>query len=80
MSRPELRRPAAPMLEAAGAIPPEDSIDDMLGADEEVPKSEHHRRVLKVVGEYFGLSLPQQTIVNGRLPAVVTRRCPPASW
>ncbi|MFC9615917.1 DUF6461 domain-containing protein [Streptomyces sp. NPDC056938] len=72
-AQPDVLRPA---LEAAGVIPPEDSIDDMLGADEEVPKSEQHRRVLKVVGEHFGLSLPHQTIVSGRLPAVVTRRHP----
>ncbi|MFD8777463.1 hypothetical protein [Streptomyces sp. NPDC059916] len=76
-TQPDVLRPA---LEAAAVIPPEDSIDDMLGADEEVPKSEQRRRVLKVVGEYFGLSLPHQTIVSGRLPAVVTRRYPPASW
>ncbi|MFC9497332.1 hypothetical protein [Streptomyces sp. NPDC056982] len=76
-AQPDVLRPA---LEAAAVIPPEDSIGDMLRADEEVPKSEQHRRVLKVVGEYFGLSLPHQTIVSGRLPTAVTRRHPPASW
>ncbi|MFB7713938.1 DUF6461 domain-containing protein [Streptomyces sp. NPDC056105] len=76
-TQPDLLRPA---LEAAGFIPPEDSIDDMLGADEELPTGEQQRRVLKAVGEHFGLSLPQQTIESGHLPAVVTRRYPPASW
>ncbi|PAZ15949.1 hypothetical protein CLM62_10730 [Streptomyces sp. SA15] len=76
-AQPDLLRPA---LEAAGVIPPEDSIDDLLGEDEELPPVEEKRRVLKVVGEYFGLSLPRQVIENGQLPAVVTRTSPPSSW
>ncbi|MFD0515617.1 hypothetical protein ACFQ0Q_45180 [Streptomyces aureus] len=34
-TQPDVLHPA---LEAAAVIPPEDSIDDMLGADEEVPR------------------------------------------
>ncbi|MFF4250268.1 DUF6461 domain-containing protein [Streptomyces sp. NPDC001663] len=76
-AQPDLLRPA---LEAAGVIPPEDDIDDLLGADEELSSAEEKRRVLKVVGEHFGLSLPRQVIENGQLPAVVTRTSPPSSW
>ncbi|MGP4089978.1 DUF6461 domain-containing protein [Streptomyces sp. KR55] len=76
-AQPDLLRPA---LEAAGVIPPEGSIDDLLGADEELLPVEEKRRVLKVVGEHFGLSLPRQVIESGRLPAVVTRTSPPSSW
>ncbi|MGX1135631.1 hypothetical protein RKD49_007821 [Streptomyces glaucescens] len=76
-ARPDLLRPA---LEAAGVIPPEDGIDDLLGEDERLPPVEEKRRVLQIVGEHFGLSLPQQVIENGRLPAVVTRTSPPSSW
>ncbi|MXM64126.1 hypothetical protein GR925_11880 [Streptomyces sp. HUCO-GS316] len=76
-AQPDLLRPA---LEAAGAIPPEDSIDDLLGPDEELSPFEQTRRVLTVVGEHFGLSLPRQVIESGQLPAVVTRTSPPPSW
>ncbi|RVU15266.1 hypothetical protein EOT10_39595 [Streptomyces antnestii] len=76
-SRPDLLRPA---LEAAGVIPPEESIDDLLGEDEELSPVEEKRRVLKVVGEHFGLSLPRQLIESEQLPAVVTRTSPPSSW
>ncbi|KNE83880.1 MULTISPECIES: DUF6461 domain-containing protein [Streptomyces] len=76
-AQPNLLRPA---LEAAGAIPPEGSIDELLGADEEMSPVEQKRRVLEVVGQHFGLSLPRQVIESGRLPAVVTRTSPPSSW
>ncbi|WP_372347217.1 DUF6461 domain-containing protein [Streptomyces sp. KL116D] len=76
-ARPDLLRPA---LEAAGVVPPEGSMDDLLGPDEEVPLLEQRRRLLTVAGEHFGLSLPRQTIEHGRLPATVTRTRPPASW
>ncbi|MFE0178888.1 DUF6461 domain-containing protein [Streptomyces sp. NPDC059002] len=76
-ARPDLLRPA---LEAAGVIPPEGSIDELLGEDEELSPLEEKRRVLTVAGEYFGLSLPRQVIESGRLPAVVTRTSPPSSW
>ncbi|MFG2651227.1 DUF6461 domain-containing protein [Streptomyces sp. NPDC048436] len=76
-ARPDLLRPA---LEAAGVIPPEDSLDDILGMDEELSTHEQQRRVLAVIGEHFHLSLPQQTVENGRLPAVITRISPPSSW
>jgi hypothetical protein len=76
-AQPDLLRPA---LEAAGVIPPEGSIDDLLGADEELLPFEQTRQVLTVVGEYFGLSLPRQVIESGPLPAVVTRTSPPSSW
>ncbi|WP_328422217.1 DUF6461 domain-containing protein [Streptomyces sp. NBC_00443] len=76
-AQPDLLRPA---LEAAGVIPPEDSIDDLLGEDEELSPAEERRRVLEVVGEHFGLSLPRQVIESGQLPAVVTRTSPPSSW
>ncbi|MFF4605185.1 DUF6461 domain-containing protein [Streptomyces sp. NPDC001339] len=76
-AQPDLLRPA---LEAAGVIPPEDCIDDLLGEDEELPPVEAKRRVLKVTGEHFGLFLPRQVIESGRLPAVVTRTSPPSSW
>ncbi|WP_328870964.1 DUF6461 domain-containing protein [Streptomyces sp. NBC_00287] len=76
-AQPDLLRPA---LEAAGVIPPEDSIDHLLGEDEELSPVEEKRRELKVVGEHFGLSLPRQVIESGQLPAVVTRTSPPSSW
>ncbi|WP_394436783.1 DUF6461 domain-containing protein [Streptomyces sp. SGAir0957] len=76
-ARPDLLRPA---LEAAGVIPPEDSPDDLIGPDEEMPTREEQRRVLQVVHEHFGLSLPRELIERGRLPHVVTRSSPPASW
>ncbi|MFJ2770493.1 DUF6461 domain-containing protein [Streptomyces sp. NPDC087300] len=76
-ARPDLLRPA---LEAAGITPPEDTIDDLLGDDEETSPLEQKRRVLIVAGEHFGLSLPRQLIESGRLPAVVTRTSPPSSW
>ncbi|MGY1577218.1 hypothetical protein [Streptomyces sp. MN13] len=76
-AQPGLLRPA---LEAAGVIPPEDGIDDLLGEDERLSPVEEKRRVLKIVGEHFGLALPQQVIESGRLPAVVTRTSPPSSW
>jgi hypothetical protein len=76
-AQPDLLRPA---LEAAGVIPPEDSIDDLLGPDEEVSPFDQKRQVLTVIGEHFGLSLPRQVIESGRLPAVVTRTSPPRSW
>lgn len=76
-AQPDLLRPA---LEAAGVIPPEGSIDDLLGDDEELSPLEHRRRALAVVGEHFGLSLPRQVIESGQLPAVVTRTSPPSSW
>ncbi|MGW0184693.1 DUF6461 domain-containing protein [Streptomyces sp. NPDC003362] len=75
--QPDLLRPA---LEAAGVIPPEDGIDDLLGEDEGLSPLEEKRRVLKTVGEHFGLALPQQVIESGQLPAVVTRTSPPSSW
>ncbi|MFI9819584.1 DUF6461 domain-containing protein [Streptomyces sp. NPDC052013] len=76
-AQPDLLRPA---LEAAGVIPPEGSLDDLLGADEELSPVEQKRRVLQVVGEHFGLLLPRQVIEHGQLPAVVTRTSPPSSW
>lgn len=76
-AQPDLLRPA---LETAGVIPPEGSIDDLLGPDEEVPTVEQKRQVLTVIGEHFGLSLPRELIVNGQLPAIVTRTSPPSSW
>lgn len=76
-AQPDLLRPA---LEAAGVIPPEGSIDDLLGADDKPSPFEHKRRVLTIIGEYFGLSLPRQAIESGRLPAAVTRTSPPSSW
>ncbi|MCM2579267.1 DUF6461 domain-containing protein [Streptomyces meridianus] len=76
-ARPDLLRPA---LEAAGVIPPEDSIDDLFGEADALSSVEEKRRVLKVVGECFGLSLPRQMIERGSLPVVVTRTAPPASW
>lgn len=76
-AQPDLLRPA---FEVAGVIPPQDSIDDMLGADEELSAHAQQRQVLAVIGQHFRLSLPQQTIESGRLPAVVTRTSPPSSW
>jgi Family of unknown function (DUF6461) len=76
-AQPDLLRPA---LEAAGVIPPEDDMDDLLGADEELAPAEEKRRVLKVIGEHFGLSLPREVIESGQLPAVVPRTSPPSSW
>lgn len=76
-ARPGLLRPA---LEEAGLIPPEDSLDDLPGDDEELPPGEQKRRVLAVAGEHFGLSLPRQLIESGQLPTVVTRISPPSSW
>ncbi|MFJ9179276.1 DUF6461 domain-containing protein [Streptomyces sp. NPDC102360] len=73
----ELLRPA---LEEAGVIAPEGSMDDLLGFDEELPTDEEQRRVLNVIGDHFGLSLPRQAIGDGRLPAVVTRTSPPSTW
>ncbi|WP_432069548.1 hypothetical protein [Streptomyces sp. AA1529] len=35
-----------------------------------------NRRLLRAVGEYFNLSLPRRTILEGRLPAVITRTSP----
>lgn len=71
--QPDLLRSA---LEADGVILPQDSIDDILGMDEEMSSHEQQRRVLTVIGEHFGLSLPQQTIVSGRLPVALTRTTP----
>lgn len=76
-AQPDLLRPA---LGRAGVIPPQGSVDDMLGSDEELSTHEQQRRVLTVIGEYFGLSLPQRTIESERLPAVITRTSPPSSW
>ncbi|AXE76339.1 DUF6461 domain-containing protein [Streptomyces atratus] len=76
-AQPDLLRPA---LEAAGLIPPEDSLDDLLGDDEELSPREQKRRVLTVAGEHFGLALPRQLIESGQLPTVVTRISPPSSW
>ncbi|MFF2008556.1 DUF6461 domain-containing protein [Streptomyces sp. NPDC058195] len=78
-TQPGLLRPA---LEAAGVIPGEERIEDQLGEDEseELSPLEEKRRVLKIAGDHFGLSLPQHVIENGRLPAVVTRTSPPSSW
>ncbi|MDN3258754.1 DUF6461 domain-containing protein [Streptomyces sp. CSDS2] len=76
-AQPDLLRQA---LEAAGAIAPEDSIDDLLGDDQVLPPLEAKRKALQVIGEYFGLILPQHTIENGHLPSVVTRTSPPSSW
>jgi hypothetical protein len=76
-SQPDLLRPA---LEAAGVIPPEGSIEDLLGEDQELSPVDEKRRVLEVIGEHFGLSLPRQEIEHGQLPAVVTRTSPPSSW
>jgi hypothetical protein len=76
-AQPDLLRPA---LEAAGVIPPEDGIDDLLGENERLSPLEEKRRVLQIVGEHFGLSLPQRVIENGQLPVVVTRTAPPSSW
>ncbi|MBM7168705.1 hypothetical protein JQK87_09845 [Streptomyces sp. G44] len=71
-----LRRP----LETAGGIPPQDSVDDMLGADEELSTRERQRRALAGIGEHFELFLPRETIESGHLPVVVTRTSPPSSW
>ncbi|GAA2309267.1 hypothetical protein GCM10010234_61570 [Streptomyces hawaiiensis] len=76
-AQPDLQRPA---LEAAGVIPPEGSIHDLLGADEELPPVEQKRRLLRVVGEHFGLSLPRQLIEHGQMPTMITRASPPSSW
>lgn len=76
-TQPDLLRPA---LEAAGVVPKEEWSDDLLGEDEELSPLEEKRRVLKVAGDHFGLSLPQQVIENGQLPVVVTRTSPPSSW
>ncbi|WP_406385404.1 DUF6461 domain-containing protein [Streptomyces sp. NBC_01618] len=76
-AQPDLLRPA---LEAAGLIPPEDSLDDLLGDDEELSPREQKRRVLTVAGEHFGLTLPRQLIESGQLPTAVTRISPPSSW
>ncbi|WP_399935858.1 DUF6461 domain-containing protein [Streptomyces kanamyceticus] len=76
-SQPDLLHPA---LESAGVIPPQDSIDDMLGADEELSTREEQHRVLAVIGRHFGLSLPQEPIESGLLPAVITRTSPPSAW
>ncbi|ROP44223.1 DUF6461 domain-containing protein [Streptomyces sp. PanSC9] len=75
-AQPDLLRPA---LEAAGVIAPEDSLDDLLD-DEELAPLEAKRKTLEVIGEHFGLDLPQQTIEHGQLPSVVTRTSPPSSW
>ncbi|MFK4066768.1 DUF6461 domain-containing protein [Streptomyces sp. NPDC029674] len=64
-AQPDLLRPA---LEEAGAIAPQDSIDDMLGMDEELSTHEQQRRTLTAIGAHFGLSLPQETIESRRLP------------
>ncbi|MFK4070474.1 DUF6461 domain-containing protein [Streptomyces sp. NPDC029674] len=76
-AQPNLLRPA---LEEAGAIAPQDSIDDMLGMDEELSTHEQQRRALTVIGAHFGLSLPQEAIESGHLPAVITRTSPPSTW
>ncbi|MGW5733005.1 MULTISPECIES: DUF6461 domain-containing protein [Streptomyces] len=76
-AHPDLLRPT---LEATGVIPRQDSVDDLLGSDEDMSTDEQRRRVLAVIAEHFDLSLPRQTIESGRLPAVITRIAPPASW
>ncbi|WP_446044695.1 hypothetical protein [Streptomyces olivaceus] len=76
-AQPDLLRPA---LQTAGAIAPEDTINDLLDEDEGLPPAEQKRRALQAVGEHFGLTLPQQVIENGQLPVVVTRAAPPSSW
>jgi hypothetical protein len=76
-AQPDLLRPA---LESAGVIPSEDDAYDVFDEPEELPSLEARRRLLKVVGEHFALSLPQQLIVSGQLPTVVTRTSPPSSW
>ncbi|QEU89873.1 DUF6461 domain-containing protein [Streptomyces kanamyceticus] len=48
-TQPDLLRPA---LESAGAIPPEGSVDELLGEDEELPPLEQKPRLLAVVGEH----------------------------
>ncbi|KOG52753.1 hypothetical protein ADK76_31195 [Streptomyces griseoflavus] len=76
-ARPDLLRPA---LEAVGAIAPEDSLDDLLGDDEELSPHEAKRRALRAIGEHFGLALSRQVLESGQLPSVVTRTSPPSSW
>lgn len=75
--QPELLRPA---LEAAGVIPPEGAVDELLGDDEELSTAEEKRRVLSVISEHFGLSLPREVIESTPLPAAVIRTSPPSSW
>lgn len=38
------------------------------------------RGLLRVIGQHFDLSLPQTDIVEGALPALVTRTSAPRSW
>ncbi|POX55284.1 hypothetical protein C3489_10805 [Streptomyces sp. Ru71] len=76
-AQPDLLRPA---LEAAGAIAPEDSLDDLLDDDQELTPLEAKRKALDVIGEHFGLTLPRHVLESEPLPSVVTRTSPPSSW
>ncbi|MEV0254016.1 DUF6461 domain-containing protein [Streptomyces sp. NPDC050732] len=61
-AQPDLLRPD---LEAAGVIPPQDSIDDMLGADEELSAHAQQRQVLAFCGAApWLLSPPQRACVQ----------------
>lgn len=51
----------------------------LAGFDEEKKgPADTDRRLLGAVGKYFDLSLPRLTILEGRLPAVITRTSPPS--
>ncbi|WP_030896143.1 hypothetical protein [Streptomyces sp. NRRL F-5053] len=52
--------------------------DDLVEAMERVEEAEDEpqdqvRGLLRVIGNHFGLSLPKTDIVDGTLPALVTR-------
>ncbi|MFF8731807.1 DUF6461 domain-containing protein [Streptomyces sp. NPDC015171] len=76
-AQPDLLRPA---LEAAGAIAPQDTLDDVLGYEEDMSSLEASGRALQVIGEHFGLSLPRQVLETGHLPSAIIRMSPPSSW
>lgn len=59
--------------------------DDLVEAMEQVEEAEDEpqdqvRGLLRVIGKHFDLSLPKADIVDGALPALVTRTSPPRSW
>jgi hypothetical protein len=58
---------------------------DLVEAMERVEETEDEpqdqvRGLLRVIGKYFDLSLPKTEIVDGALPALVTRTSAPRSW
>lgn len=57
-------------LTAAGVLEPGGSESALRGA---VPHQERDRRTLAVVETYFGLSLPWELVIVGRLPAYALR-------